>query len=266
MSSVQPQREFINEQETPVEETFTELKEINVKIEEEMEDQTEINVKIEEETEDQTEINVKIEEETEDQTEINVKIEEETEDQTEINVKIEEEMNDQRRLPGFSRIPKLILHRIVLPQCWVCKEEEVLNEFSYQDGKSSSYKEEPEHQEFKEEEKPLCISQDEEQLVVKQETDDILVNPPNVQRIHNETEPQRNQLISPGSAEDENQDQEGSKSEDPGKKRGEEQKRNKRCQKGKTDCSHQKMHFKAHRVQQLYSCKFVIKPSLKAVA
>ncbi|PWA24010.1 hypothetical protein CCH79_00018644, partial [Gambusia affinis] len=39
MSSVQPQREFINEQVTPAEETFTELKEINVKIEEEMEDQ-----------------------------------------------------------------------------------------------------------------------------------------------------------------------------------------------------------------------------------
>ncbi|XP_014831397.1 PREDICTED: pre-mRNA-processing factor 39-like isoform X2 [Poecilia mexicana] len=144
---------------------------------------------------------------------------------------MEEKMEDQRRLMDFTRIPKIILHRIDLPQCWVCKEEEVLNEFSYQDGKSSSYKEEPEHQEFKEEEKPLCISQDEEQLVVKQETDDILVNPPNVQRIHNETEPQRNQLISPGSAEDENQDQEGSKSEDPGKKRGEEQKHNKRCQK-----------------------------------
>ncbi|XP_014830149.1 PREDICTED: zinc finger protein 25-like isoform X4 [Poecilia mexicana] len=72
MSSVQPQREFINEQETPAEETFTELKEINVKIEEEME--------------------------------------------------------DQRRLLDFTRIPKIILHRIDLPQCCVCKEEEVLKE------------------------------------------------------------------------------------------------------------------------------------------
>ncbi|XP_017159324.1 gastrula zinc finger protein XlCGF7.1-like, partial [Poecilia reticulata] len=40
MSSIQPQREFINEQVLPGEETFTELKEINVKIEmEEMDDQ-----------------------------------------------------------------------------------------------------------------------------------------------------------------------------------------------------------------------------------
>ncbi|XP_014844997.1 PREDICTED: gastrula zinc finger protein XlCGF7.1-like [Poecilia mexicana] len=40
MSSVQPQREFFNEQVLPAEETSTELKEINVKIEmEEMEDQ-----------------------------------------------------------------------------------------------------------------------------------------------------------------------------------------------------------------------------------
>ncbi|XP_007543316.1 uncharacterized protein LOC103131579 isoform X2 [Poecilia formosa] len=53
MSSVQPQREFINEHVTPAGETFTEFKEIQVKIEEEMEDQTEINVKIEEEMEDQ---------------------------------------------------------------------------------------------------------------------------------------------------------------------------------------------------------------------
>ncbi|XP_017165864.1 tigger transposable element-derived protein 1-like isoform X2 [Poecilia reticulata] len=97
MPSVPPQREFINEQETPVEETLTELKEINVKIEEEMDDQTEINVKSEEEINNQTEINVKSEEEMD--------------DQTEINVKSEEEMDDQLRLQDFSPIPKIILLR-----------------------------------------------------------------------------------------------------------------------------------------------------------
>ncbi|XP_027893265.1 uncharacterized protein LOC114156874 isoform X9 [Xiphophorus couchianus] len=65
MSSVPPQREFINEQVTPAGETFTEWKEINVKMEEEME--------------------------------------------------------DQRRLMDFTRIPQIILHRIDLPRCCVCK-------------------------------------------------------------------------------------------------------------------------------------------------
>ncbi|XP_027894806.1 protein MNN4-like [Xiphophorus couchianus] len=214
MSSVPPQREFINEQVTPAGETFTEFKEINVKMEEEME--------------------------------------------------------DQRRLMDFTRIPRIILHRIDLPQCWVCKEEEVLNEFSNQERKSTSGKEEPEHQEFKEEEKQLCISRDEEQLVLKQETDDILVNPLNVQRIHNETEPQRNQLISHGSAEDENQDQEGSNSEDPGKKRKEEQKQKEKYektkeQKGRTDTEKQKQHKKLTQGKNLILVKFVIKSFLKTV-
>ncbi|XP_027894861.1 UPF0746 protein DDB_G0281095-like [Xiphophorus couchianus] len=141
---------------------------------------------------------------------------------------MEEEMEDQRRLMDFTRIPRIILHRID-----VCKEEEVLNEPSNQEENATLYQggpdllqikqeqeeaellqikqeqeeaellqikqeqEGPEHQQFKDEEKQLCISQDEERL------------PYNVQRIHNETEPQRNQLISHDSAEDENQDQEG---------------------------------------------------------
>ncbi|XP_014875913.1 zinc finger and BTB domain-containing protein 11-like isoform X2 [Poecilia latipinna] len=108
MSSVQLQIEFINEQETPAEETFTEFKEIHVKSEEEMEDETEINVKIEEETDDETEINVKSEEEMDDETEINVKSEEETDDETEINVKSEEETDDQRGLMDFRRSPRIV--------------------------------------------------------------------------------------------------------------------------------------------------------------
>ncbi|XP_016521799.1 uncharacterized protein LOC103130989, partial [Poecilia formosa] len=108
MSSVQLQIEFINEQETPAEETFTEFKEIHVKSEEEMEDETEINFKIEEETDDETEINVKSEEEMDDETEINVKSEEETDDETEINVKSEEETDDQRGLMDFRRSPRIV--------------------------------------------------------------------------------------------------------------------------------------------------------------
>ncbi|XP_023202716.1 uncharacterized protein LOC106699943 isoform X3 [Xiphophorus maculatus] len=166
MSSVPLQRDFINQLLTPAGETFTELKEINVKMEEEME--------------------------------------------------------DQRRLMDFTRIPRIILHRIDLRQCWACKEDGVLNELSNLEG-NSALEEQPAHQQFKE--KQLCISQDEEQLVLKQETDDILLIPSKMHRIRNETEPQRNQLISHGSSEDENQDEEGSDSEDSGEKRNEKQKR-----------------------------------------
>ncbi|XP_014882224.1 zinc finger protein 665-like, partial [Poecilia latipinna] len=146
MSSVQPQREFINEQETPAEETFTELKEINVKIEEEME--------------------------------------------------------DQRRPLDFTRIPKIVLHRIDFHQCCMSKEEE--NSTLHQEGpepllmkreqeepepllmkreqeepeplQMKREQEEPEPQQFKEENEQLCISQDKVPLVLKQETDDMLVN------------------------------------------------------------------------------------------
>ncbi|XP_027893298.1 uncharacterized protein LOC114156893 isoform X4 [Xiphophorus couchianus] len=122
MSSVPPQREFINEQVTPAGETFTEFKEINVKMEEEMEDQRRLM--------DFTRIPRIILHRIE-WKEINVKMEEEMEDQRrlmdftripriilhriewkEINVKMEEEMEDQRRLMDFTRIPRIILHRI----------------------------------------------------------------------------------------------------------------------------------------------------------
>ncbi|KAM4713858.1 LOW QUALITY PROTEIN: uncharacterized protein FYW61_018980 [Anableps anableps] len=80
MSSVQPQRELINEQVTPAEETFTEVKEISVKSEEEMDDQRRLL------------------------------------DFTRIPMIILHriEMDDQRRLLDFSRIPMIILHRIAV--------------------------------------------------------------------------------------------------------------------------------------------------------
>ncbi|XP_014830798.1 PREDICTED: trichohyalin-like [Poecilia mexicana] len=98
MSSVPPQREFINEQETPAEETFTELKEINVKIEEEME--------------------------------------------------------DQRRPLDFTRIPKIILHRIDFHQCCMSKEEE----------NSTLHQEEPEPLQMKlDQEEPELLQMKREQ-------------------------------------------------------------------------------------------------------
>ncbi|XP_027891648.1 involucrin-like isoform X4 [Xiphophorus couchianus] len=42
-------------------------------------------------------------------------------------------MDNQRRLLDFSRLPLIILHRIDLPQCSVCKKEEVVTELSNQD-------------------------------------------------------------------------------------------------------------------------------------
>ncbi|KAM4724753.1 uncharacterized protein FYW61_013056 [Anableps anableps] len=213
MSSVQPQRELINEQVTPAGETLTEFN---------------------------------------------------------IIVKSEEEVDDQRTLLDFT--PQIISHPVDLLQCCVCKEEGGLTELTTQDGNSTldqevsepvqikQEQEEPEHQRLKEEENQLYTSLDEEQLRLKQETGDILVTPTNLQRIHTKTEPNRNQLLSYTSTEVENQNQEGSNSEDPGKKRDEDQKQPKRCrktkqQKSSADNSKQKTHKRTQPDQNVYSCK-----------
>ncbi|PWA13905.1 hypothetical protein CCH79_00018517 [Gambusia affinis] len=143
-----------------------------------------------------------------------------------------------------------------LRHCSVCKDDGTFNDLSNQEGKFplkqeepeplqiKQEQEEPEHQQLKEEElkEQLCISQDEEQLMLKQETS-------TVQIMHNEPEPQMNQLISHGSSEGENQGQEISNSEEPGKKRDEKQKQNEMCQKTKqlkstAEFSKQKTHKK----------------------
>ncbi|PWA13910.1 hypothetical protein CCH79_00018516, partial [Gambusia affinis] len=101
------------------------------------------------------------------------------------NVKSDEEMNDQHKLLDSARTPAIILRRIDIRHCCVCKDDRIFNDLSDQDGNSTlkqegpeplqteQEQEEPEHQQS-EKEKQLCISQDEEQLVLKQETDDIL--------------------------------------------------------------------------------------------
>ncbi|XP_054876172.1 rho GTPase-activating protein gacV-like [Poeciliopsis prolifica] len=71
---------------------------------------------------------------------------------------MEEEMDDQRRLMDFTRIPKIILHRIDL---W---KEEVLNEPSNQEENSTL--EQEKHLQMKqdqEEPEPLQMKQDQEE-------------------------------------------------------------------------------------------------------
>ncbi|XP_014834857.1 PREDICTED: trichohyalin-like, partial [Poecilia mexicana] len=92
----------------------------------------------------------------------------------EIIVKSEEEMDDQRRLMGFSRTPRIILHRIDCLQCNVYNQErkstldqeelEALQVKQEQeepeDHQIKEEQEDPKHQQIKVEEKEVDCSQD----------------------------------------------------------------------------------------------------------
>ncbi|XP_023200393.1 ribosomal biogenesis protein LAS1L-like isoform X2 [Xiphophorus maculatus] len=89
-------------------------------------------------------------------------------------------MDNQRRLLDFSRSPLIILHRIDLPQCCVCKKEEVVTELSNQDGDFTLDQEKTE---------PLVIKieQDEpEHLEIKHEQEE----PEHLEIKHEQEEPE----------------------------------------------------------------------------
>ncbi|XP_032436299.1 involucrin-like isoform X6 [Xiphophorus hellerii] len=101
-------------------------------------------------------------------------------------------LDNQRRLLDFSRLPLIILHRIDLPQCCVCKKEEVVTELSNQDGDFTLDQEkteplvikieqdEPEHLEIKhEQEEP-------EHLEIKHEQEE----PEHLEIKHEQEEPE----------------------------------------------------------------------------
>ncbi|XP_007566526.2 zinc finger protein squeeze-like isoform X2 [Poecilia formosa] len=251
MSSVPPHRESINEQLSPAEETLTEFCKIIVKSDEETDDQRRLldfsrlpqiilhridclRCCMHKEDEVLTEL---------------------TKDE---NLALSEEKLESVEIKQEQKEPEHLLIK--------CEQEELKHLQIKQEQEDSEHlhitmeQEEPDHQHFKVEENQLCITQYEEHLVMKQETGDILVTPLNLQIINNETEPNRNQLVSHASPEVENQDQEGSNSEDQGEKRDNEQKQNKRCQKNKeqkgtSEGLKQNTHKKTHGDLNLYSCK-----------
>ncbi|XP_054882728.1 involucrin-like [Poeciliopsis prolifica] len=114
----------------------------------------------------------------------------------EIIVKSEEEMDNERRLLDFSRLPRIILHRIDLPQCCVSKKEEVFTELNNQDGDSTLHQEkieplvikkeqeEPEHLEIKHEQEEL------EHLEIKHEQEE----PEHLEIKHEQEEPEHLQI------------------------------------------------------------------------
>ncbi|XP_039858458.1 zinc finger protein 2-like isoform X1 [Simochromis diagramma] len=128
-------------------------------------------------------------------------------------VQYEEEIDRQRRLLDITWKPQIKLHRTVppdVPQLPVCKEEEVLIELQLcnQERSSSLSQEEPEPPQIKEEQEELCRSEEGEELILKEETDTLMVPAANEERDHSESEG--------GSAVAESQDQEESRSADPG--------------------------------------------------
>ncbi|XP_039858459.1 zinc finger protein 23-like isoform X2 [Simochromis diagramma] len=125
-------------------------------------------------------------------------------------VQYEEEIDRQRRLLDITWKPQIKLHRTDVPQLPVCKEEEVLIELQLcnQERSSSLSQEEPEPPQIKEEQEELCRSEEGEELILKEETDTLMVPAANEERDHSESEG--------GSAVAESQDQEESRSADPG--------------------------------------------------
>ncbi|XP_014879795.1 oocyte zinc finger protein XlCOF19-like, partial [Poecilia latipinna] len=136
-------------------------------------------------------------------------------------------MDDKRRLLDFSRIPRIILHRIDCQQHNIykeklCKQERrsTLDQEESEPLQVKQEQEEPEDQQIKEEqedleheqikveEKEVYCSQGEEQIELKQQTDTCMVVPVDEQTSHTESEPNRNQVIFQEAAESENQNQE----------------------------------------------------------
>ncbi|PWA33326.1 hypothetical protein CCH79_00014064 [Gambusia affinis] len=119
-------------------------------------------------------------------------------------IKSEEDMDNQRRPLDFSRIPMIILHRLDLPQCCVCKTEEVFTELSNQDvdftldqDKTEPLvikieQDEPEHLEIKhEQEEPEHLEtkheqEESEHLEIKHEQDE----PEHLEIKHEQEEPE----------------------------------------------------------------------------
>ncbi|XP_037553173.1 translation initiation factor IF-2-like [Nematolebias whitei] len=118
---------------------------------------------------------------------------------------------------------------------------------------------EPEPPQMKEEQEELCISQDEEQLGVKLAAETFMVTVGFDEKDHWEPEANWEQLLQ-NSPEAETQDQEGSRTEDPGSSREEELTQNERRPQTRehgddVDSPELKRHKKSHTGEKLFTCE-----------
>ncbi|XP_017291298.1 zinc finger protein 205-like [Kryptolebias marmoratus] len=187
-------------------------------------------------------------------------------------VQYEEEIDRQRRLLDISSKPQINLHRTELLRHCVCKDrsstldqeepespQAVDPERPEKEPKSSQ--EEPEATQMKVEQEELHINQDEEQFLLKQEADIFTGSPAHEDRDHWEPEPNWDQLFSQNFPEPENQDQEGTRTEDSGSSRDEELKGNRRSPeirdlRDDVDCPELNTHRKSPTGEKLFSCQF----------
>ncbi|KAF3698553.1 Zinc finger protein 229 [Channa argus] len=125
----------------------------------------------------------------------------------------QEELVRQRKLLDIIWKPEIQLPRIELPQLYVCKKVEGLNDQQPCDQKENCGldQEHPQPSQMKEEKEELCSNQEGEEIVLKQETEISMLVPTDEESDHSEAEPKRDhQLLSDSSSVAESQDQEGS--------------------------------------------------------
>ncbi|KAM9424421.1 uncharacterized protein KZ484_001479 [Pholidichthys leucotaenia] len=152
----------------------------------------------------------------------------------------EEEIDRQRRLLNICWCPQIKIHRIDFPQQPDCKEEVLVDQQLWNQGRISGLEQqeleppqmkeqqEPEPPQVKEEEEALFISQEGEQPVVKLEADTFVVTPISEENEQSEAEPNSEQVLSHNSAVIEIKDEEGNRHVDSKSIKEEEPKPKKR--------------------------------------
>ncbi|KAM9719282.1 uncharacterized protein ACNS7B_020174 isoform 3-T3 [Menidia menidia] len=125
-------------------------------------------------------------------------------------VQHEDHVDPLHRLLDLSRKPVVKLHRIVIPQQQVCKEEVSADQTLCNKGRDSSLnREEPQTLQAKEEQEEFHRYQEGEQIVLKPETNPLMLTPANPESDFREAETDPDQLNSQCSPLAESHSQEG---------------------------------------------------------
>ncbi|KAM9719933.1 uncharacterized protein ACNS7B_020579 [Menidia menidia] len=125
-------------------------------------------------------------------------------------VQHEDHVDPLHRLLDLSRKPVVKLHRIVIPQQQVCKEEVSADQTLCNKGRDSSLnREEPQPLQVKEEQEEFHRYQEGEQIVLKQETNPFMLTPANPESDFREAETDPDKLNSQCSPLAESHSQEG---------------------------------------------------------
>ncbi|KAM9719144.1 uncharacterized protein ACNS7B_020107 [Menidia menidia] len=125
-------------------------------------------------------------------------------------VQHEDHVDPLHRLLDLSRKPVVKLHRIVIPQQQVCKEELSADQTLCNKGRDSSLnREEPQPLQAKEEQEEFNRYQEGEQIVLKPETNPLMLTPANPESDFREAETDPDQLNSQCSPLAESHSQEG---------------------------------------------------------